>query len=90
MNKPTIGRIVHVHRGASEQAEPAIICFVHSDRLVNVAGFSHNGVPFAATSLQLLQEKDAPPAGHYAEWPVIVAPEKASVTENGGKQAGKS
>jgi hypothetical protein len=78
MNKPTIGRIVHVHRGASEQAEPAIICFVHSDRLVNVAGFTHAGAPFAAQGIQLLQEKDSPPAGQYAEWPVI-AP------SNGGK-----
>ena len=69
MIKPTIGRVVLVHRGQSDQAEPALICYVHSDRCINVGGFDRNGTPFAATSLQLLQDDDvATNASYYAEW----------------------
>lgn len=69
MIKPTIGRVVLVYRGKSDQAEPALICYVHSDRSINVAGFDCNGIPFAATSLQLLQDDDvATNSNYYAEW----------------------
>ena len=76
MIKPTIGRVVLVRRfldGAplSPQPEPALVCYVHSDRMVNVGGFDANGKPFAATSVQLLQDDDAAPgliSGAYAEW----------------------
>ena len=69
MIKPTIGRVVLVYRGKSDQAEPALICYVHGDRCINVAGFDCNGNPFAATSLQLLQDDDiATNSEYYAEW----------------------
>lgn len=69
MIKPTIGRVVLVHRGQSAQAEPALICYVHSDRCINVGGFDCNGNPFAATSLQLLQDDETPTnLNYYAEW----------------------
>lgn len=74
MIKPSIGRVVLVHRGQSAQfeaaqAEPALISYVHSDRMINVGGFDRNGAPFAATSLQLLQDDDTPTnPNYYAEW----------------------
>ena len=68
MIKPTIGRVVLVHRGQSDQAEPALVCYVWNDRMINVGGFDRNGAPFAATSLQLLQDDDVATGICYAEW----------------------
>lgn len=51
---PTIGRVVLVHRpGQSDQPEPALICYVHSNELINVGGFDQSGLPFSITSLAL-------------------------------------
>ena len=69
MIKPTIGRVVLVQRGKSDQAEPAFVCYVFGDKMINVGGFDRNGTPFAATSMQLLQDEDTPQnADYYAEW----------------------
>lgn len=72
MITPTIGRVVLVHRyGLSDQPEPALICYVHNDRMINVGGFDRNGAPFAITSVCLLQDGDQVPANSgwpYAEW----------------------
>ena len=76
MIHPTIGRVVLVNRfkdgeRLSPQPEPALVCYVHSSRLINVGGFDANGVPFSFTSCTLLQDADAAPAmytGAYAEW----------------------
>lgn len=69
MIKPTIGRVVLVYRGKSDQAEPALVCYVWNDRMINVGGFDHNGIPFAETSLTLLQDDDDPTKfGRYATW----------------------
>ncbi len=73
MITPTIGRVVLVHRwfdGISDQAEPALICYVLNDRLINVGGFDKFGVPFCLQDLRLLQEDDKPmtPHGDWAEW----------------------
>lgn len=72
---PSIGRIVWVTRrdfkgvSESDQFEPGQICYVWSERLVNVGGFDRNGKPFAATSVKLLQDDDPTPAtGAYAQW----------------------
>lgn len=66
---PTIGRVVLVYRGKSDQAEPALVCYVHSNTLINVGGFSQYGEPFCAGSLQLLQDDDKPSnPEYYAEW----------------------
>jgi hypothetical protein len=69
MIQPTIGRVVLVHRGISNQAEPALVCYVHSDRLINVGGFGKNGDSFAIKRIQLLQDGDvATDENRYAEW----------------------
>ena len=69
MIKPTIGRVVLVRRGKSDQAEPALVTYVWGDRMINVGGFDQNGAPFAATSLQLLQDDETPTSlEYYAEW----------------------
>ena len=76
MIHPTIGRVVLVTRivngsRLSPQAEPALVAYVHSDRMINVGGFDANGFPFQATSVTLLQDDDPAPVyitGTYAEW----------------------
>lgn len=69
MIKPTIGRVVLVHRGTSDQPEPALISYVWNDTLINVGGFDRNGTPFSACSVQLLQDNDVPHStSYYAEW----------------------
>jgi hypothetical protein len=69
MIKPTIGRVVLVHRGKSDQAEPALISYVHSDTCINVGGFDCNGVPFSCTSLQLVQDDETVyNPNHCAKW----------------------
>lgn len=75
MITPTIGRVVWFFSAVSEgevrstQAEPAFVCYVHSNRLVNVGGFDCNGVPFKQTSVPLLQDDDPVPAsGFFAQW----------------------
>ena len=75
MIKPTIGRVVLVHRFFADglpiacQPEPALICWVHDDRMINVGGFSGFGGSFAVANLPLLQDDDlVPPGSDYAEW----------------------
>jgi hypothetical protein len=73
MIKPTIGRVVLVHRpeNTSTQPEAGLVVFVHSDNMINVAGFDHNGVPFARTSVYLVQDDPIPQHAYrstYAEW----------------------
>lgn len=74
MISPTIGRVVlfwpSVPPGGLQRTQPypALVSYVWSDRLINIGGFDGNGVPFAATSVPLLQDDDIAPAGYYAEW----------------------
>lgn len=73
MIKPTIGRVILVHRRhanpASSQPEPAIVCYVHNDRTINVGGFNAHGLPFAMQNLPLVQPEDEVPVhGVYAGW----------------------
>lgn len=67
---PTVGRVVLVFgtQGKHAGPVPALICHVWSDRLINVGGFDANGMPFNATSLQLVQEEDPVPDGRHAAW----------------------
>lgn len=75
MIKPSIGRVVlfqpsHV-AGAPDAVQPyaALITYVWSDRMINVAAFTPGGTPLAATSVALLQDDDViPQCGHYAQW----------------------
>lgn len=73
MIKPTIGRVVLVRRPevTHPQPEAGLVTFVHSDNMINVAGFDHNGVPFARTSVYLVQDDPIPQHVYrstYAEW----------------------
>jgi hypothetical protein len=69
MIKPTIGRVV-LFFAQPGQAEPypALITYVHSDSLINVGGFNHNGEPIRGTSVELVQDGDERPSGMRAEW----------------------
>lgn len=70
MIQPTIGRVVLVFGFEhQEQARPALVTHVHDERWINVVGFDHNGTPFGATQVQLLQDDDPEPeSGIWAEW----------------------
>ncbi len=75
MIKPTVGRVVWFQPGHiaevpdKEQPFAALIAYVWSDRMINVAAFDSNGKPVAATSVALLQDDDpVPQNGHYAQW----------------------
>lgn len=68
MIKPTIGRVVLVHKGASDQAEPALITYVHNDSMINVGGFNAGGSAFAIQSLPLVQDADEETPIPYATW----------------------
>lgn len=76
MIKPTVGRVVlftphHAdrHHNDDRQSWAALICYVHSDRMVNLAAFGQNGASHSKTSVTLLQDDDAKPEhGHYCEW----------------------
>jgi hypothetical protein len=60
---PSIGRVVLVfnrhHNAEKAKPEAALVAYVHSDRLINVGGVDHYGMPFAMRSLRLVQEGDA-------------------------------
>lgn len=61
--KPTAGRVVWFYPGvhnplASDQPLAAIVTYVHSDHLVNLAVFDANGALHPKTSIELRQEGD--------------------------------
>jgi RecB family endonuclease NucS len=73
MIKPTVGRVVWYHPAADsrvphskEQPLAAIICFVHSDSMVNLSVFDSNGGQSQRTSVHLVQEGED--AAVDAEW----------------------
>ena len=71
MIKPTIGRVVWFWENASQtQPMTGLICYVHSDTMVNLAVFDINGVPMSKTSVYLYQgfADSERPQGHFAEW----------------------
>ena len=73
MITPTIGRIVLIfdRPGSADpqQPEPAIVCYVHTRRMINVAGFNAEGHVFRERNVRLIQDGDAVPKGEVrAEW----------------------
>lgn len=70
MIKPTIGRIVWYYGGAAEeqQAEAAIVCYVHGNRLVNLSVHDQAGNVRSQMSVTLVQEEDPPATGQHARW----------------------
>lgn len=66
MISPTVGRVVWFRPapwdqvGQLDQEQPlaAMVCYVHSDRLVNLVIFSHSGVPQHRNLVPLRQDTD--------------------------------
>lgn len=76
---PTVGRVVHFYPGdydpdlayaKTSYRGPltALVTYVHSPRLVNLAVFSANGGHHARTSVQLVQPEDEVPTGSHCAW----------------------
>jgi len=68
---PSIGRVVWFYRAyhrKDEQPYAALVCYVHSDRMVNLAWFDHDGVSHNMTSVPLIQEGDAPSEYAHCTW----------------------
>jgi len=76
MISPKVGSLVLFHpfaaveRGADYQPHAAIVTFVHSDRLVNLAVFNSGGGSYGREAVSLLQDDDQPPRGKtpFADW----------------------
>ena len=83
MIKPTIGRklwywetrqcfeeaaLVNFDHETGPQPQDASVCYVFSDRCVNLSVVDHNGTPRSVTSVVLMQEGDAIPDGRFATW----------------------
>lgn len=86
MIKPTIGRVVWAfrpyHTSDPAQPETAQIVYVHNDRLVNIAGFDHQGHPFKHTSVPLVQENEPKPEGIFVTWmPFQIGQARAQAAE---------
>lgn len=76
MIKPTIGRVVWFYRAGLQQKSEGIqpmsaqIAYVHTDSMINIGYFDHNGMACAYTSVPLVQDGEAPPEGSFpfCEW----------------------
>jgi hypothetical protein len=72
MIKPTIGRVVwfwqRVEPESQSQPYAALVTYVHSDTLVNLAYFDSSGLSHSATSIELWQGEGDRPAGRHCEW----------------------
>ena len=72
MIKPTIGRVVWYRANGSpkpDQPYAAIVTYVHSETLVNLAIFPPEGSFTSESSVPLYQGEGAPPErGSYCEW----------------------
>ena len=75
--KPTIGRVVHYYTNSSgrdvvqhDDTEPmaAIITYVWSDDMVNLAVFDHNGNAHSMTSITLRQPDRPVPMYEHCAW----------------------
>ena len=71
MIKPTIGRVVWYHPQNAEpddQPNAALVAYVWSDTLVNLAVFDSNGSAYNKSSVFLYQGDGEPPSSSYCEW----------------------
>lgn len=69
MIKPTVGRVVWYYSEADQpQPNAAIIAFVWSDTVVNLAVIDRNGVSNPQTSVLLYQGEGEKPTHHFCEW----------------------
>ena len=72
MIQPTVGRVVWFYKfnAVSGHQGPlaAHVCKVHSDTCVNLMVIGESGVPYAETSVRLIQGIEEVPAGNYCCW----------------------
>ena len=62
MIKPTVGRVVwYYEEWKTHKNIPfaATICYVHLDNSINVGGLEHNGTPFRAIQVLLVDNGDS-------------------------------
>jgi hypothetical protein len=92
MISPSIGRIVWLYlRGktqlqAKEQPHAAIVAYVHSDTLINVAYFDSNGLHQRAAGVRLLQEGEEAPGTPFCAW-MPYQQEKAKAGDHNSESA---
>ncbi|MBN8995930.1 MAG: hypothetical protein J0H94_11955 [Rhizobiales bacterium] len=84
--KPTVGRIVHFYRRSPGAPEPsaAIITKVHSDTIVNLMTFPHDGNPNPSTpmtTVALVEPDQAHALPVWWMWPEIARPKKEKEAE---------
>lgn len=67
--KPTVGRVVLYHPKPGV-IHAALIAYVHSDTMVNLAAFDNNGNPYGQTSVELVapDAPSTPEFGSYCQW----------------------
>lgn len=66
---PTVGRVVwYFDTPTAERPLAGIVCYVHSDSMVNLTVHLANGDTTGRTSVPLVQEDDSIPPGHRCEW----------------------
>lgn len=80
--KPTVGRQVHFFdshtysvgagRGVIDHPKAATIVYVHSETVVNLCVFDHNGVPHSVGCVPFLQAHEPSTTGFHCAPPVIV------------------
>lgn len=69
MIKPTVGRVVWYRpEGPDGPTQAALVAFVHSDSMVNLAVFDNNGCHSSRTSVPLVHDGAPIPVGSYCEW----------------------
>lgn len=72
MIKPTIGRVVWYWaikpESDKEQPMAAMVCFVHSDTMVNLVVHDYNGDSAGVKSVFLYQGEGEKPESNYCEW----------------------
>lgn len=78
MIQPTVGRQAWFWRAGavlptdditlSDQPEAATVCYVHTDRLVNLQVIDHNGHARPIAEVQLRQPEDDVPKTQFCEW----------------------
>ena len=75
MITPTVGRIVWFTKAAMDvttvqrdQPLAAIVTYVWSDRMINIAYWDANGTFNSATSVPLVQDDEKKPDGFFCEW----------------------
>lgn len=87
--QPTIGRIVYFFMKKDDKEKAALVCNVHSDRLVNLFVYNHDGSGFPFVGATLVQPRDeVPGGGPYCTWmPFQVKKQYGS--ESGERSAGQ-